>query len=150
MNRPDILESAKKNIVDFFLISKPFFNNSKYIGGLTVPQIIFLSELKHNGSCTVSSLAKSMGITSSAVTSLSNKLLSNEFITRHRPKDNRRIVILNLTDKGDEIIKKVNKSRLNFLEEFLKTIKTEDLEKINCGISKLNSNFINYKNNLKN
>lgn len=145
MDKCTVIEDIKKNISEFFFLIKPFFNNLKYPDHLTIPQLMFLSELKHNGSCTVSELAKNMVITSAAVSSLSNKLLDNGLITRYRPKNNRRIVILDLTDKGDEILEQSHKAKLMFLGEFLNTLEPEDLEEINSCFYKINTKFKSYK-----
>jgi len=48
-----------------------------------------------------------MGITTSAVTGLTDRLIRAKFISRVRGIKDRRIVLVSLTDKGKDVVKKL-------------------------------------------
>ncbi|MFL0195435.1 MarR family transcriptional regulator [Clostridium sp. WILCCON 0269] len=145
-NKLLVIKDIKKNLYDFFLLTKSVMNNSIHEENLPIAQLFFLYQLKEHGPYKVSELAKELGITPAAVTNLSNKFVNNGFIYRYRPESNRRVVMLCLTDKGDNFIEELNEIRFKFLEQVLSTLNEDDLKNIVSSFSKLNYAFENYKN----
>ena len=83
------------------------FSNPLTAGAVTVPQLVLLEVLREQGMSTMSSVAKLMGITTSAVTGLADRLIRAKFISRVRGIKDRRIVLVSLTDKGKDVVKKL-------------------------------------------
>jgi len=83
------------------------FSNPLTAGAVTVPQLVLLEVLREKGMSTMSSVAKWMGITTSAVTGLTDRLIRAKFISRVRGIKDRRIVLVSLTDKGKDVVKKL-------------------------------------------
>lgn len=67
---------------------------------LTASQYFILQMLTDDEMRTCSELASSLGVTLSAVTNLTNKLVSKEYIERVPSQTDRRIVYLRITDQG--------------------------------------------------
>ena len=86
-------------------------SNPLAAGAVTVPQLVLLEVLREKGMSTMSSVAKLMGITTSAVTGLADRLIRAKFISRVRGIKDRRIVLVSLTDKGKDVIKKLQQHR---------------------------------------
>lgn len=64
--------------------------------------IIFL--LEKNGQQKMSELADSLRLTPGAVTTASDKLIENDYIARVRDEKDRRVVYLEITEKGQETL----------------------------------------------
>lgn len=71
---------------------------------LTASQYFILQMLAEGELRTCSELASSLGVTLSAVTNLSNKLVSKGYVERVPSQTDRRIVYLKRTDKGQDFI----------------------------------------------
>lgn len=141
-----LIEDIKKSLYKFILISKSIINEANYYEEkFPVSQLLVLYLLEKCGPHKVSEIAEKLGITPSAVTNLSNKLVENQFISRSRPKDNRRVVMLSLTDKGEQFIKKTNEIKSEFLGKVLSELHNEDLKNISLSFLKLNYALQKYK-----
>jgi len=66
-----------------------------------------LQIVNREGKKTCSYLAESLGVTLSAVTNLSNKLVKKGFIERIVPENDRRTTLLQITDAGKEMMQKM-------------------------------------------
>lgn len=80
-------------------------------GTVTVPQCVVLQELLR-GPADVSTLAKTMGVTNSAMTRLLDGLEKRAYVRRERSSEDRRRVELSLTEEG-----RVEAERLRGLTE---------------------------------
>ncbi|MCK4252370.1 MarR family transcriptional regulator [candidate division WOR-3 bacterium] len=76
-------------------------------GEITLPQMFLLQIVFEKNMCTMTDLSKNIGITKSAVTGLTDRLIRSKLIARTRGIKDRRIVIISLTEKGKNLIKKV-------------------------------------------
>jgi len=74
---------------------------------LTDSQYALLQIVNREGKKTCSYLAESLGVTLSAVTNLSNKLVKKGFIERIVPENDRRTTLLQITDAGKEMMQKM-------------------------------------------
>ena len=69
----------------------------------------------------VSDLSKNLGVALSTMTELVNRLAKKQFVEKIKDLRDRRIVWINLTEKGAKIIQEINKKKqryiLNILEK---------------------------------
>ncbi|MFL0194144.1 MarR family transcriptional regulator [Clostridium sp. WILCCON 0269] len=140
-----LIEEVKKNLYDFLLLIRSITHKSKYDKKLSISQLFFLYQLREYGPYKVNKLAKELGITPSAVTNLSDKLVTNGFVHRYQPEDNRRVVMLSLTDKGSDLIKESDEMRSQFLIQSLSILNNCDLKDVIYSFSKLNHALKTYK-----
>ncbi len=68
--------------------------------GLTPPQFYILKILDHYGASRATTLAKKMYVKPSAITVMIDRLIDQELVERYHDKDDRRVVIIELTKKG--------------------------------------------------
>jgi DNA-binding MarR family transcriptional regulator len=141
-----LIEDVKKGLYDFVIISRSIMNEINYEEKLSISQLSLLYLLEECESYRVSELAEKLGITSSAVTNLSNKLVESKFITRFRPENNRRVVMISLTDKGKKFLKKMGEVKSRFLSKSLSELNNDDLKNMNLSFLKLNYALQKYKN----
>jgi DNA-binding MarR family transcriptional regulator len=72
--------------------------------GLTVPQIICLYEIYEKGVVTISVLSKSVHLSMSTLVGIIDRLEEKGFIKRTRYIKDRRIIFINITEKGTEFV----------------------------------------------
>ncbi|GAG83437.1 unnamed protein product [marine sediment metagenome] len=92
-------------------------SNALTKGIITVPQLVLLEIVSEKNMCTMTDLAKNIGITTSAVTGLTDRLMRSKLITRSRGIKDRRIVIISLTEKGKNLIKKLLHQREQMIKK---------------------------------
>ena len=74
--------------------------------GLSMPQFGLLMQMHHKGPCGMSQVSERFEITPAAASQLVDKLVQNGFIQREEDPNDRRAKLLNLTDKGRELIQR--------------------------------------------
>ncbi|KTD23877.1 transcriptional regulator, MarR family [Legionella lansingensis] len=72
--------------------------------GLTIPQIICLYEIYENGAITISSLSKRVYLSMSTLVGIIDRLEEKTFVNRVRDSKDRRIIFIDITEKGREFV----------------------------------------------
>lgn len=98
---------------------------------------LYFLYLKGEEGLTVSDLSRKLNVAKSATTNLISRMESNGLVQRISNKDDRRIVIISLTAKGEEIINKVLPSDEDFKLSILDFLTEEEKN----GLSKLMSSI---------
>lgn len=87
----------------------------------------FMMQRLVDGAANVSEIAEYLGVSLSAVTSLSDRLVKTGLICRKRDENDRRLVYLELTDKGRETFEGANVQRQKVLNFFLENLSDEEI-----------------------
>lgn len=95
---------------------------------LSVPQIFLLHILRKKGTCTPSSIAQTMGVTSGAITSLTDRLHKQGLIARERNEKDRRVVMITLTDVGQELSQKLEQESIEHLSAIFNKLPEGDID----------------------
>ena len=74
-------------------------------------------------------------------TGIIDKLVKNGFIERYRGKDDRRVVRVKLTDKGEKVIRDLNNKKAQFYTKLLKDMNRRDKKTMSDGLSLLVSSL---------
>lgn len=82
--------------------------NKTFDQELGVSHILILGHLHVNGKGRPTDIAKVVGLTPPTVTHLSEKLVKKNLIVRSKDEDDRRIIYLNITDAGKEILERAH------------------------------------------
>jgi DNA-binding MarR family transcriptional regulator len=77
------------------------FLNARY--GLTTPQFQLLMAAVENSDVTLGGLSDSLGCSRGNVTGIVDRLERDEWLKRERSTDDRRVITVRLTDKGDRV-----------------------------------------------
>lgn len=101
------------------------FHRTKTLG-VGPAAMMVLRRLKYHNNCTVSELAQALGVTSATITGITNKLVAQDFIKRHRDTEDRRVVRLSLTPAGAEVLKKIEAIRQKRLAKVVSGLTLED------------------------
>ena len=97
--------------------------------GLTHPQFFMLKRLG-KGSSTVSEMAEYLGVSLSAITSMADRLVKTGYVSRKRSEHDRRLVWLELTDTGREVMEETTSRRREIINGLLGRLPEEDLESL--------------------
>lgn len=107
------------------------------VHGFTSSQCYAMLEIFRVGSLTMNELSEKMNLDSSTMTRVIDKLVRDELINRDKDSSDRRIVVVSLTDKGNEAAKKLNASVNEYYKRIISSIPEGEVEDIFQCLSKL-------------
>jgi DNA-binding MarR family transcriptional regulator len=90
-------------------------------------QATILRSLEEKGPQNASTLAKHLHITPGAVTSLSDKLIINGYAQRKRDSNDRRVVLLEITEQGRELLQQFKIEIKSVIQQFFSGLPDNDI-----------------------
>ncbi len=112
-------------------------------GKITISQMVLLELVHAKKECKMTDVSKVLGVTKSAVTGLTDRLLSMGLLRRTRLRVDRRIVKIRLTPKGINIANKLKNYKLKMIRRLFVNISQKEraqylgiLKKIQKNIQK--------------
>ena len=96
---------------------------------LTLPQILLLSTISDEGT-DMSSLSKQMGVDNSTMTRLVDVLILNGWAIKYKNQTDGRIVMVEITKKGEILQGEIDKKIDQFGNEIYNSILPEDREEV--------------------
>jgi len=96
---------------------------------LTLPQILLLSSISDEG-VDMSSLSKQMGVDNSTMTRLIDVLIRNGWAIKYKNKKDGRVVMVEITKKGEVLQEEIDKNIDKFGYEIYNSISQEDREEV--------------------
>lgn len=100
------------------------------VSGITGSQFFVLKKIGFKGRLTVSEVADELGVSLSAITALVDRLVKAGFVIRSRDEQDRRLVWLEATDKGKDILGKCMEGRRKVAMKYFGQLPEEDIEKL--------------------
>lgn len=82
-----------------------------YKGKITLPQVFILEYLDREGESKMTALARFMNVTTAAMTGFIDRLVRDVYVVRVYEPNDRRIIKVKLTAKGNELVRKMNAYR---------------------------------------
>lgn len=110
-----------------YIVSKRLHPEIAIEKELTKTQFVLLKTLCVRNKWTVSRLAEYMGVKPSAITVGADRLYKRGFVQRYRSELDRRIVYLEITDEGHEILREAENERVNSISDYLNHLSSEEL-----------------------
>ena len=96
---------------------------------LTLPQILLLSTISDEG-VDMSSLSNQMGVDNSTMTRLIDVLIRNGWAIKYKNKKDGRVVMVEITKKGEVLQEEIDKNIDKFGYEIYNSISQEDREEV--------------------
>ena len=96
---------------------------------LTLPQILLLSSISSEGT-DMSTLSKQMGVDNSTMTRLIGVLIRNNWVEKYKGENDKRVVFVKITIKGEAIRNEIDKKINDFGIEIINAIAPEDRNEI--------------------
>ena len=101
--------------------------NQLFEGTATRSEFFILRSLSENGPQRPTLLAEQFELATSQVTALTDKLYKIGFVTRTRSTEDRRSIVLALTDEGEAAFRNLEVVRRKYLQERFGTLSEEEL-----------------------
>jgi DNA-binding MarR family transcriptional regulator len=114
---------------------------------LTSEQHYMLRYIYQNKSCTSSELADVFSVKKSAITAIITRLWTKGFIKRTRDENDRRVVYLTLTDKGNELYLETEARIHNLVESIITKFDQQEIEMFIKSYEKLHDVLLEKKKN---
>ncbi|WP_138495944.1 MarR family winged helix-turn-helix transcriptional regulator [Paenibacillus pinistramenti] len=105
--------------------------------GLTGPQFHMLIYIFRKGTCKVSDLAEALEVKPSAITVMLDRLVQNGFVERRHAEEDRRAVLVSLTEYGKEAMLQGRKKSLRIVKWYLEQLEISEVESLVQIIEKL-------------
>ncbi len=102
--------------------------NKYTTGEITATQLAVLRILNKKGASNTSFLADSLGVTLSAITAMTNRLIRLDMVSRERRLKDRRQVWINITEKGRTVLEEVEERRYFLLGIFFSRLPQKERE----------------------
>ena len=100
------------------------------VSGITGSQFFVLQKINGKGRLTVSEVAEGLGVSLSAITALVDRLARAGLVVRSRDEKDRRLVWLQATAKGKEILAGCIESRRQVYAKYFGRLPEKDLKKL--------------------
>jgi len=104
---------------------------------LTIPQLKSLFLIARVGSMNTKSLAEELGVTPSNVTGIIDRLVKQGLVSRQENPEDRRMLELRVTDKGEAILTSLREETIGSMSEVLARMSTRELSSLAQGLSSL-------------
>jgi DNA-binding MarR family transcriptional regulator len=126
MNSPQFSQSIRAWMDVFMNRSMRGWHLFAKSTGLSMPQFSILMQLHHKGACGMSDISERFEITPAAASQLVDKLVQSGFVQREEDPSDRRAKLLNLTEKGGELIQQGHVERYRWVDELGRKLTVEE------------------------
>ena len=103
-----------------------------------------------SGENTMSVVAKKMGITAGSLTTAVNGLVNKKYVTRHRSEQDRRVVFLDLTEKGRKAYEHHREYHCRMTDAVIQKLDEKEIPILLKTLNGLSEFFRGYKETIKN
>ena len=109
---------------------------SDIAAGLTLPQLR-LCVLLREGPLPMTSVARELSISVSAVTQIADRLERTRWVERTIQQDDRRVRLLRLTPRGARLMRQRHRRRVQWARQVLETLEAADRERVLAAVDTL-------------
>ncbi|MGI6619900.1 MAG: MarR family winged helix-turn-helix transcriptional regulator [Bacillota bacterium] len=106
---------------------------------ITTPQFLALVVLKDKPGITMGELCERLYLACSTATDLIDRMEKNGYLERNRDPDDRRVIRLSITEKGQNIIDQVINARRRYVDSILKQLTQEEIDQLERSLEKLDA-----------
>lgn len=128
------MEELSTNV---FAMFRTLRNDIGKIFGGYIPwnEFIVLRILNRTNKEMVSRVANELNVSNSHITAVTEKLINKGFVTRSRSTSDRRVVYLEITEQGKDLVAKMEGAKKQYLQERFSALSEEEMN-IMISISK--------------
>lgn len=105
--------------------------------GFTSSQSYILIELKKSKQLTMNELSEKMNVTTSTMTRLINNLVRDKYVERYKDEDDRRIVLVRLTQGGIEVAEKLELAISDYYRRIVDSLPEGQIDDVLKSVSLL-------------
>lgn len=111
-------------------------------GDLTVSEVHAIEVLGQYGEMNMKSLAQKLGVTTGTITVTVDRLEMKGYAARHMTREDRRVYLISLTDKGLEAFREHHKFHLELTAQLLSILTEEEAVQFLDTLRKINAEII--------
>jgi DNA-binding MarR family transcriptional regulator len=137
MDQPELIADTIDNLRRVFQVIQEYSKKVEHTTGLTSPQLWAIKVLAESAPMKVSELARRMYLHPATVVGVLTRLESHGLIKRTRSKEDRRVVWVNLTPKGKNLVAAAPEVAQGLLVMGLEKIPLSGLKEVNKGLKRL-------------
>jgi DNA-binding MarR family transcriptional regulator len=104
---------------------------------LTIAQLKSLFFIRNQGSTNLGTLAAALGVTPTNTTGIIDRLVKQGLVSRTENPENRRMLLLRATDKGEELVGRLRERRRGYMSEVLQRMSVDELATLAQGLASL-------------
>lgn len=104
---------------------------------LSIAQLKSLLFIAAEGKTNFKKIAEALGVTPPNITGIIDRLVEQGLVSRTENPEDRRIMMLQVTEKGQKLLINLRESRVSFFKQALSRMKQEELQSLSQGLSAL-------------
>jgi len=104
---------------------------------LTIAQLKSLFFINNQGSTNSGKLAAALGVTPTNVTGIIDRLVKQGLVSRTEDVQDRRMLLLQVTGRGEELVAKLRERRMGYFSEVLACFSVDELATLAQGLNLL-------------
>jgi DNA-binding MarR family transcriptional regulator len=104
---------------------------------LTIAQLKSMFFISNQGSTNLGKLAVALGVTSTNTTGIIDRLVKQGLVSRSENVQDRRMLSLRATDKGEELVANLRERRKGYMSEVLERMSVDELTTLAQGLISL-------------
>lgn len=140
----DFFKEFEDRMKSFHRIMKAHMSNHAMQANMSLPQFTCVFILSKIGKAKMSDLAEALTLSYASATNLINKLCDSGYVQRYDDPNDRRVVYVELSEKGKEITESFKKQDSDFINEKTKSFSNEDKKIMLKGLDLMISLFDGY------
>lgn len=141
LNRKDLVNEAEDQMHDVNRLLYLDKKKSYYFEDVSMTQLIVLREIIKKDNIKVSDIAHRINVSVPAITNITDKLISQNFIERIRTEEDRRVVRLVPTEKGKDIINRFSEYHSDVMQKVFEGVSDEDIGRVIEVYKKIKENY---------
>lgn len=112
---------------------------------ITLNETHVIEAIGEDGASNMTAVAKALDVTTGTLTISVNSLVRKGLVDRVRSEEDRRVVLVSLTDKGRELNRRHNQFHDRMIEEITGDLDAEEVQTLARALDKLNGFFSSYE-----
>ncbi|MBB3108207.1 DNA-binding MarR family transcriptional regulator [Paenibacillus phyllosphaerae] len=109
--------------------------------GLNALQARILVRLNEDGPQKASSIAEQLFVTPGAITGIADKLMEMGLIVRERAEEDRRVVLLSVTDEARQIVRNLKEKQREIRDKMFSGLSRQDVGELTRLLMQINRNM---------
>lgn len=107
---------------------------------LTVSETHAIEALGQYGKMNMKNLAQKLGVTTGTTTITVDRLEENNYAKRESTKEDRRVNLISLTEKGMKVFEEHHKYHINLTEQIISSLSATEVDQLFSILGKINAN----------
>ncbi len=136
-NKAEVIAVIINNLRRVFQVVNEQSKKIEFTTGLTGPQLWAVKVIAESGPIRISDLAGKMFVHPATVVGIIDRLEDHGMVARVRSREDRRVVEVDLTDSGRELVSKAPQVAQGLLVSGLEDLSGKNLESIASGLNQL-------------